>query len=46
MIPKVEACLRAAGARAEALIVDGREPHALLAAVRGAEMGTRIGDGG
>jgi acetylglutamate kinase len=43
MIPKVEACLRAASAGAEALIVDGREPHALLSAVRGTEVGTTIG---
>ena len=43
MIPKVEACLRAAAAGATALIIDGRESHALLAAVRGAEMGTKVG---
>ncbi|MFN8559783.1 MAG: acetylglutamate kinase [Dehalococcoidia bacterium] len=43
MIPKVEACLRAATAGAEALIIDGREPHALLAAVRGAGAGTLVG---
>lgn len=43
MIPKVEACLRAADAGATALIVDGREPGALLAAVRGEGQGTRIG---
>lgn len=40
MIPKVEACLRAVSAGAEALIIDGRVPHALLDAVRGAKMGT------
>lgn len=45
MIPKVDACLRAARAGAAALIIDGREPHALLDAVRGAEMGTRIDEG-
>ncbi len=43
MIPKVEACLRAARAGAASVIVDGREPHALLAALNGAETGTRIG---
>lgn len=43
MIPKVEACLRAAEGGAAALIIDGREPHALLAALRGAESGTRVG---
>lgn len=43
MIPKVEACLRAAAAGAESLIIDGREPHALLTAVRGALAGTRVG---
>ncbi len=42
MIPKVEACLRAAGAGAAAHIIDGREPHALLRAVRGSESGTTI----
>jgi len=43
MIPKVEACLRAAEAGAVALIVDGRQPGALLAALRGTAEGTRIG---
>jgi acetylglutamate kinase len=43
MIPKVEACLRAARAGAASVIVDGREPHALLAALNGAVTGTRIG---
>jgi acetylglutamate kinase len=43
MIPKVEACLRAAECGAEALIVDGREPGALRAALRGAARGTRVG---
>lgn len=43
MIPKVEACLRAAAAGAAALIVDGREPHALLAALDDAAPGTRVG---
>jgi acetylglutamate kinase len=43
MIPKVEACLRAAEAGAEALIVDGRQPHALRSALAGAASGTRVG---
>ncbi|MGH2604197.1 MAG: acetylglutamate kinase, partial [Dehalococcoidia bacterium] len=43
MIPKVEACLRAAETGAEALIVDGREPHALQAALQGTAAGTRVG---
>lgn len=43
MIPKVEACLRAASAGAEALIVDGREWGALLAAARGERAGTLVG---
>lgn len=42
MIPKVEACLHAARAGAASIIVDGREPHALLAALNGAETGTRV----
>ncbi|MER3419780.1 MAG: acetylglutamate kinase [Chloroflexota bacterium] len=43
MIPKVEACLRAARAGTDSVIVDGREPHALLAALNAAAVGTRIG---
>lgn len=43
MIPKVEACLRAAESGAEALIVDGREPHALRRALDGSATGTRVG---
>jgi acetylglutamate kinase len=43
MIPKVEACLRAASAGAEALIIDGREPHALLSVARGEHSGTLVG---
>lgn len=43
MMPKVEACLRAAEAGATALIVDGRRPHALLDAVRGRPAGTVVG---
>ena len=42
MIPKVEACLRAASASAEALIIDGRSSHALLDALHGKAAGTRI----
>ncbi|MGD9892133.1 MAG: acetylglutamate kinase [Dehalococcoidia bacterium] len=43
MIPKVEACLRAAEAGAEALIIDGRQPHALRSALSGSVVGTRVG---
>jgi acetylglutamate kinase len=43
MIPKVEACLRAATAGARAHIVDGRVEHALLAAADGTEAGTTVG---
>jgi acetylglutamate kinase len=42
MIPKVKACVRALGGAAMAQIVDGREPHALLNAVKGEEIGTII----
>lgn len=44
MIPKVEAGLRAASAGTTCLIIDGRTPHALLAALRGELPGTRIGE--
>ena len=44
MIPKVEACLRASAAGTHTAIIDGREPHALLAAMeRGELAGTIIG---
>jgi acetylglutamate kinase len=43
MIPKVEACLRAAAAGSRAVIIDGREEHALLSLVEGATAGTRVG---
>lgn len=43
MLPKVEACLRAAAAGATALIVDGRQPSALKAALEGRVAGTRVG---
>jgi acetylglutamate kinase len=42
MIPKVEAGLRAGAAGANCLILDGREPHSLLAALDPAPPGTRI----
>ena len=42
MIPKVKACVRALGGVAIAQIVDGREPHALINAVKGEEIGTII----
>jgi acetylglutamate kinase len=44
MIPKVEACLRAAAGPTHTAIIDGRQPHALLAALeRGELKGTIIG---
>jgi acetylglutamate kinase len=43
MIPKVEACLRAAEAGATSLIVDGRQPGALRAALQGTTQGTKVG---
>ena len=43
MIPKVEACLHAAREGVRSMIIDGREPHALLAAMQAAETGTTIG---
>lgn len=42
MIPKIEAAARAAGVGIDSLIIDGRAPHALLAAVQGQAAGTRI----
>jgi acetylglutamate kinase len=42
MAPKVQACVAAARAGARARIVDGREPHALRAALEGAQIGTTI----
>jgi len=38
MIPKVEACIRALAGTRGAQIVDGRQPHVLLAALVGAEV--------
>jgi acetylglutamate kinase len=43
MIPKVEACLEAAAAGARSLIVDGRQPGALLAALSERPVGTLVG---
>ena len=43
MIPKVEACLGAAGASVDSWIVDGRQPHALLETLSGNGVGTRVG---
>jgi acetylglutamate kinase len=44
MIPKVEACLRACEGSTRTAIIDGRQPHALLAAVQqGRFLGTTIG---
>ena len=40
MLPKIEACLRAAAAGARPVIVDGRTPHALLNASGAAPAGT------
>ncbi|KPK46666.1 MAG: hypothetical protein AMJ77_05495 [Dehalococcoidia bacterium SM23_28_2] len=46
MIPKVEACLRASEGDTRTAIIDGRQPHALLAAVqRGEFPGTIIAAG-
>jgi len=46
MIPKVEACLRACQGHTRTAIIDGRQPHALLAAVQqGRFLGTTIAAG-
>ncbi|MFH1484692.1 MAG: acetylglutamate kinase [Chloroflexota bacterium] len=42
MIPKIEACLRGLASASAALIIDGRHPHALVAAVEGRGGGTTI----
>jgi acetylglutamate kinase len=43
MIPKIKACLRAlAGASTACIIVDGRQPHALLKEIEGKGGGTTI----
>ncbi|MCX6021087.1 MAG: acetylglutamate kinase [Chloroflexi bacterium] len=43
MIPKLEACLRAAGAGADARIIDGREGHALLGLLAARVVGAAVG---
>jgi acetylglutamate kinase len=43
MIPKVEACLTAAAAGTHAVIVDGRQQHALLGLIEGGTTGTLVG---
>jgi acetylglutamate kinase len=43
MIPKINACLRALDAGAVARIINGKNPHALLAEVNGGDGGTTIG---
>jgi len=43
MLPKVEACLRAAASDTTALIVDGRQAHSLQAALKGEIAGTKVG---
>jgi acetylglutamate kinase len=43
MIPKLEACLRAAQSGSDARIIDGRTPHALLALLTAEEAGTAVG---
>ena len=42
MIPKVEACLNALSRVSSTQIVDGRSAHALLSAIEGKTVGTRI----
>lgn len=42
MLPKIDACLRAARAGCRAVIVDGRRPHALAAAVAPNPVGTLV----
>ena len=42
MLPKLEACLRAAERGARAQIVDGRQPGALVQCLEGATLGTTI----
>lgn len=42
MIPKLEACLRARTAGAEAWIVDGRAEHMLVAALSSSPVGTQV----
>lgn len=42
MIPKIRACLRAVSTSPATCIIDGRQPHALIKAIRGEEHGTLI----
>lgn len=42
MLPKIDACVRAASAGATAVIVDGRQPHALSAALDTRPHGTLV----
>ncbi len=42
MIPKINACLKAVATTASSCIIDGRQPHALLRAIDGEEVGTMI----
>lgn len=43
MIPKLEACVRAAQAGSDTRIIDGREPHALLGLLTAQGVGTAVG---
>ncbi len=43
MIPKVQACLRASAHGGRAVIIDGREEHALLSLIEGGSAGTVVG---
>jgi acetylglutamate kinase len=42
MIPKLNACLKALNAGAEARIIDGRQPHALMNEFGGKSGGTTV----
>jgi acetylglutamate kinase len=42
MIPKVQACIEAAGDGCKTAIIDGREEHALISAIEGEMTGTTI----
>lgn len=43
MIPKVDACVRAAGTGCVSIIADGRKEHVLLSVAEGAPVGTLVG---
>lgn len=43
MLPKVRACLRVAAGGTKSLVVDGRQPSSLKAALEGRIAGTRVG---